>query len=580
MNTNEFYKLLNEYLDNTISSEDLTRLMQAVSTDSRYKEEFEGYSELSARAGNLPKGITPPPAMWDNIEARLSKKGSSFVKVTDNFYTFTNLDKNNEEYKQINQRRSLQLPVKYIATGLIAATLIIALVFGLKNFLGGGSNSPEQLASIDTYWMVSNIKGTPTVDDKAFTSVDSVKIGEWLVTDDSSQALLKVSNIGTIVVDPGSKIKIIKSDIGEHRIILEYGTISADIYAPPRTFFVETPSMTAVDLGCSYSLSMDKQGDGILYVKEGMVELKSDKRETLVPAGKYCLTKKGVGPGTPYREDSSPELKSALLKYDFKGGGAAALNMILNNAKKTDAVTLLNLLPYVDGKNKEKVYAKLSKLVQTPRNIPRDSIYYFNYDKMNEWIDKITVEVNREVAKINKEIIANMQYKFNFDSLKFSDEMRKEFEFEMKELHKELEESMKELEFDKEEFKRDMEEMKKELKENLKDKEFFNSEEFKRDMEEMQKELQENQKYFDSEEFKMDMEKMNKEIQKSVEESMKNMEYFNSEEFQRELNEEIQRELEKELKENEKELNKNNNKDKKKDSDEEDESFEYEFDDE
>ena len=37
MNTNEFYKLLNEYLDNTITSEDLTRLMQAVSTDSRYK---------------------------------------------------------------------------------------------------------------------------------------------------------------------------------------------------------------------------------------------------------------------------------------------------------------------------------------------------------------------------------------------------------------------------------------------------------------------------------------------------------------------------------------------------------------
>lgn len=577
MNMKEFYKLLNEYLDGTISSERLSRLMQAVENDPAYRKEFDAYAETMGMVRDLPGAVTPPAGMWDNIERRLSEKGSYFTKVSGNFYTFNSPGLTDESYKEINKQRSHQLPTRYIFTGLVAAGLIIALMFGIKSFLSTNDQSgTQQFASLDTYWLVSNVKGAPKVDDKFFAGIDSVTVGDWLITDDTSQALLKVANIGTIVVDPGSKVRIIKSAVGEHRIILEYGTISANIDAAPRTFFVETNSVTAVDLGCSYSLTMDKKGDGILYVKEGMVELESKQRNTLVSAGKYCLTKSGMGPGTPYRDDSSLEFKRALLNYDFKNGGAAALNNILKNAKKTDAVTLLNLMPFVDKTSKGKVYARLAALVPTPRNIPKDSIPYFDYKKMNEWIDDITREVNKEMEKMNKEL-SNMNYnfKFNFDSLKYSDEMKREFEFEMKELQKELEQSFKEFKFDQEEFKRDMEEMKLELKESLKDMEHFNSEEFKRDMEEMQRELNENNMYFDSEEFKREMEKMQQEINNDLKESLKELEYFNSEEFQKELNEEIQKNLNEEQKKLYKDKKKNQ---KSNDDDEEDDNEDYDYD--
>ena len=551
MNKNEFYKLLNEYLDGTVSNEGLSRLMQAVDSDPAFKKEFDAYGETINMVRSMPAGIIPPTGMWDNIESRLVDKSSSFIKVSDNFYTFNQPELTDINYTEINKQRTQQLPTRYIVTGLIAAGLIIAFMFGIKDFISNQNDQlgSQQLAALDTYWLVSNVKGAPTVDDKLVAGVDSVKIGDWLVTDDTSQAVLKVSDIGTIVVDPGSKVRIIKSDAGEHRIILEYGTISANINAAPRTFFVETKSVTAVDLGCSYSLSMDKKGDGILFVKEGMVELTSDKRNTLVSAGKYCLTKNGMGPGTPYRDDSSIEFKRALLDYDFKNGGAAALNKILQTARKTDAVTLLNLMPFVDKNSKEKVYAKLASLVPTPGDLPKDSIYYFDYKKMNEWIDDITREVNKEMEKMNKELYnMNYNFNFNFDSLKYSDEMRKELEVEMKELQKELKESMKEFQFDQEEFKRDMEEMKKELKENLKNNEYFNSEEFQRDMEELQQEMKENSEYFDSQEFQKEMEQMQNELNNSIKESMKSLEYLNSEEFQEKLNEEIQKDIEKEQK--------------------------------
>jgi flagellar biosynthesis GTPase FlhF len=581
MNMKEFYKLLNEYLDGTISSDSLSRMMQAVENDPAYKKEFDAYAETLGMARDLPDAITPPHAMWDNIESRLTEKGSYFTKVSDNFYTFNSSELTDVNYAEINKQRSHQLPTRYIVTGLIAAGLLIALMFGIKSFISSNDQAGiQQLASLDSYWLVTNVKGAPMVDDKSFAGIDSVTVGDWLITDDTSQALLKVANIGTIVVDPGSKVRIIKSALGEHRIILEYGTISANINAAPRTFFVETGSVTAVDLGCSYSLTMDKKGDGILYVKEGMVELESHKRNTLVSAGKYCLTKSGMGPGTPYRDDSSPEFKRALLSYDFKNGGAAALNNVLKNAKKTDAVTLLNLMSYVDKSSKGKVYAKLASLVPTPGSIPKDSIPYFDQKRMNEWIDDITREVNKEMEKMNKELSSmNYNFKFNFDSLKYSDEMKHEFEKEMKELQKELEESMKDFKFDREEFKLDMEEMKKELKESMKDMEHFNSEEFKRDMEEMQREMENNEEYFDSEEFRKEMEKMQQEINEDLKESLKELEYFNSEEFQNELNEEIQKNLNEEQKRLYKE--KQENQDKNNDGDDADEEGEsYEDDDE
>lgn len=575
----EFYKLLNEYLDGTISSESLSRLMQAVENDPVYKKEFDAYAETLGMMRDLPDRITPPAGMWDNIESRLTEKGSYFTKVTDNFYTFNSPELTDVNYKEINKQRSQQLPTRYIFTGLVAAGLILALMFGIKSFLSTNDQGGlQQLASLDSYWLVSNVKGAPMVDDKSFAGIDSVTVGDWLITDDTSQALLKVANIGTIVVDPGSKVRIMKSALGEHRIILEYGTISANINAAPRTFFVETNSVTAVDLGCSYSLTMDKKGNGILYVKEGMVELESQKRNTLVSAGKYCLTKSGMGPGTPYRDDSSLEFKRALQSYDFKNGGAAALNNILKNAKKTDAVTLLSLMPFVDKSSKEKVYAKLASLVPTPGSIPKDSIPYFDYKKMNEWIDDITREVNKEMEKMNKELAhMNYDFKFNFDSLKYSDEMKRELELEMKELQKELEQSFKDFKFDQEEFKQDMEEMKKELKESMKDMEHFNSEEFKRDMEEMQREMNENNMYFDSEEFKKEMEKMQLEINEDLKESLKELEYFNSEEYQKELNEEIQKNLNEEQKRLYKEKQENQ---KSNDEDEEDDGESYEDDDE
>lgn len=160
MNKNEFYKLLNEYLDGTVSNEGLSRLMQAVDSDPAFKKEFDAYGETINMVRSMPAGIIPPAGMWDNIESRLVDKSSSFIKVSDNFYTFNQPELTDINYTEINKQRTQQLPTRYIVTGLIAAGLIIAFMFGIKDFISNQNDQlgSQQLAALDTYWLVSNVK--------------------------------------------------------------------------------------------------------------------------------------------------------------------------------------------------------------------------------------------------------------------------------------------------------------------------------------------------------------------------------------------------------------------------------------
>src|SRR4029079_8727959 len=133
--------------------------------------------------------------------------------------------------------------------------------------------------------------------------------------------------------------------------------------------------------------SVDKGGDGLLYVRTGKVSLESASgRESVVPEGKFCVTKQDIGPDTPFREDSSPQLKKALMEFDFGNCGGQCIKTILNNSKKTDAVTLVNMMPRVEEQYRTEVYNKVANYCPPPKNVPKDSIPKFkNLEDIDEW---------------------------------------------------------------------------------------------------------------------------------------------------------------------------------------------------
>lgn len=220
---------------------------------------------------------------------------------------------------------------------------------------------------------------------------ETIGAGQWLQTDASSRARLQVGTIGTVEIEPGTRLRIVATRPDENRLSLQHGEIAATISAPPRLFFVETRSATAVDLGCEYRMKVDDSGNGLLRVTRGWVSFEWQGRESLVPAGALCRTRAGAGPGTPFFEDAPNSLNVALDAFDFSGGKAndAALNTILANARPRDTLTLWHLLARVDERLRPRVYDRMVSFAPPPKGVSREKALALDPDTLKIWKDEL-----------------------------------------------------------------------------------------------------------------------------------------------------------------------------------------------
>lgn len=248
---------------------------------------------------------------------------------------------------------------------------------------GPGVCAPE---NHDGSWGVVQASGAPSCGGTMLPEVARLPIGEWLETREGSSAKLQVADIGHVTVRPNTKVRLLQTKKDEHRLQLERGSIHAFIAAPPRLFFVETPSAVAVDLGCAYDLNVDEKGAGHLHVTLGYVSFERDGRESLVPAGNMCDTRPGVGPGSPYAATSSEALRKALRKLDFQGGTDADLAVVIAEAKtKADTITLWHLMIRSQGERQRKLYDALARLAPPPEGVNRDAIAKADKDALAKW---------------------------------------------------------------------------------------------------------------------------------------------------------------------------------------------------
>jgi hypothetical protein len=230
-------------------------------------------------------------------------------------------------------------------------------------------------------WQVSRLEGS--------TSVDEIKVGEWLQTDASSRARITVGNIGTVDVEPNTRVRLVAASPTEHRLTLARGEISATVTAPPRLFLVDTPTSTAVDLGCAYKIKTDESGDGVLRVTSGWVSLEWKGRESLVPAGADCRTRSRTGPGTPYFADATEILQQSLAAFDFQGGGADAVSTILSQARVRDTLTLWHLLSRVDPSDRIRVFDRMVELVPLPTGVSREKALQLDPATLKSWREEL-----------------------------------------------------------------------------------------------------------------------------------------------------------------------------------------------
>jgi hypothetical protein len=309
----------------------------------------------AAAARSLPR-VSAPASLWERVETALDgpslRAGRQFALPGAG---------------TIHPRRP--------ATALAA---ILVLVLGAA--LLWGRRQPAAPA-----WQVEALAGSPTCDAAPIGRSGRLKVGQWLETDRVSRARMQVAAIGEVHVEPNTRIRFLRAREREHHLALERGKMHAQILAPPRLFFVETPSAVAVDMGCAYTLEVDEAHRSLLRVTAGRVALVRDGRESVVPAGGECRTRPETGPGTPYFADASEEFQRALSQLDFDHGGAPALAILLAEARPRDAYTLWHLFPRVAASERGELYDRLAALEIPPEGVTRAGILRLDAQMLDRW---------------------------------------------------------------------------------------------------------------------------------------------------------------------------------------------------
>lgn len=317
-------------------------------------------------AQNL-KRADAPSNIWNKIEAELNGKTSQKAVIP--FFSPRNLA---------------------FASLLLILILGFSAIFYLNSSRADeiAENAPKNTEQISqpeksSGWQVENLEGEAKILNSS--KPELLEIGEILKTDENSRAKIDVADIGQVEIAPNSLVKLVNSSETEHRMALEYGSLEAMIFAPPRLFIVDTPTAAAVDLGCAYKLEVDKAGNSKLHVTSGYVALERDGLESIVPAGAICLTRRGKGLGTPYLESASDYFQKALYRFDFENRGSDSLTKILHKARPQDTLTLWHLLSRVSGKEREKVFEKIASFSKLPEGVTREGILNLDKEMLEDW---------------------------------------------------------------------------------------------------------------------------------------------------------------------------------------------------
>jgi len=361
MFTTHVTRKFSAYCHDELSPEESRRVAEHLIGCTRCRMEFEEIKLGVKWAEQLPR-MPAPDSLSPEIEAAF---------------------KDQPVRNAISPRRPWPLEPRFA----IAASLVLFLIGGVL-FLRFFRNE------VQPSWEVARLEGAPRIGTTRIGDKGKLSVGQWLETDDSSRAKIDVASIGQVEIDPNTRVRLVATQPTEHRLELARGRMSARVWAPPRLFFVNTPSAVAEDLGCAYTLEVDDDGNSLLRVTLGWVSLQLKDRESIVPAGAACATRPGIGPGTPYFEDASEFFRRALTKLDFEPNDTQssmipALDIVLHDARPRDTLTLWHLLSRVNGNDRARVYERMAALVPPPDGVNREGVLALNQHMLDAWKDKL-----------------------------------------------------------------------------------------------------------------------------------------------------------------------------------------------
>lgn len=352
MNCTACSRWRDDYVDGVLSTDNVRAFETHLSGCAACRATLDSLRTLRRLTQKLPREIAPTRDLWTNLKTEIASPASSA--------------RSDASAPLLAFRPAPPTSfLNWFAPLALAASVALLATFAERHIKPPTADG----------WAVAAVSGTPRVDARDVRHDTRMRVGQWLETDEAARAKVVVGTIGEVSVEPNSRLRLVGMAATDHRLELARGTMSAMIFAPPRLFFVNTPSATAVDLGCAYTLTVADNGDGELHVTSGFVSLEDRGRESIIRTGMMCLTRNGVGPGTPFAVDAPDALRAALTRFDFDQDATdAALRDILTLARPDDAITVWHLLDRTNATQRAAVFDVLARFAPPPGSVTRAGI--------------------------------------------------------------------------------------------------------------------------------------------------------------------------------------------------------------
>ncbi|HEU0253333.1 MAG TPA: FecR domain-containing protein, partial [Pyrinomonadaceae bacterium] len=358
-------KEISAYCHGELSSEESKQFAEHIIACEKCRTKYEEIKVGIKLAEQLPQ-LSAPEHMWKGLEAALATQPDD--------------PRHEAWWRRHNLFAWPRLAAA--AVGLLIVSLAASWVYNSPDPTIGPVHLVERPS-----WLVWRLTGTPKIGDVSIANRGQLAVGEWLETDETSSAHIKVESIGNVEIDTNTRVRLLASKKDEYRLELARGKMSARIWAPPRLFFVDTPSAVAADMGCAYTLEVDDSGGSLLRVTSGWVELQGKERDSIVPAGAACETRPGIGPGVPYFEDASVAFRDALKRIDsdsYSASRSTAFATLLSETRKQDTLTLWHLLPRVGEEDRGRLYDKINQYFPGDKDF-REAIMQLDDKMLTGW---------------------------------------------------------------------------------------------------------------------------------------------------------------------------------------------------
>jgi hypothetical protein len=376
MNCEKMENRLHDYVDGVLAPGERHEVERHLKACMNCRQELRFLQALRQQVARLPQSLEPPRDLWPEIAARIEPK-----KQWWNVWLADLRARKNGAASYLKQIFAGDGSGRWLAWGIrgaIAVAVLVLAVGGIALLMQTRQNS----------WQVASLAGAPQIGAEPIDATGKLAVGEWLETDDSSRAKIDVGLIGHVEIAPNTRIRLVKAKLTDHRLALARGEMHAEIWAPPKIFFVETASALAVDLGCEYTLQMDESGFGRLHVIRGYVALENEHGpESNVPAGAFCEIRPNMAPGTPYSEDATAAFRAALNSFDLAGDDTAAISIVLAEAREADTFTLWHLLFRVGASERVRVYDRMVALLPPPKGVTREGVLRGDKRMLDLWAE-------------------------------------------------------------------------------------------------------------------------------------------------------------------------------------------------